>query len=111
MEKLQIPRNNFNIRQYLEPYILQNGHPIVNVERDYSCNTIKLKQTSSMAPKGFPDKKWWIPINIVGSHTRNFSSTSVNNWMNPHDEKLIADGLTHDDWWYIVNVQSFGNYL
>ncbi|XP_043485229.1 aminopeptidase Ey-like [Leptopilina heterotoma] len=110
MEKSQIKRNNFNIRNYLETYILQNGHPIVNIERDYSCNTIKLKQTSSIASKGFADQNWWIPINIVGSHTHNFSSTHVNSWMNPHDEKLIVDGLTHDDWWYIVNVQSFGLY-
>lgn len=111
MKESQLRRNDFNLRMYMEPYIVQEGYPIINVVRDYSCNTIKLTQTSSIESNDLVQQKWWVPINIASSNTLNFTSTFATNWINPHDEKLIADGLTHDDWWYIVNVQSTGNYF
>ncbi|XP_051168503.1 aminopeptidase N-like [Leptopilina boulardi] len=110
MRNTKLAKNNFNIRTYVEPYIVKQGYPTIFVKRDYGCNTIRMSQRIIIESIYSIYQKWWIPISIAQSSTINFGMTSLINWMNPHDEKLIIDGLNYDDWWYIVNVKSIGLY-
>ncbi|XP_033224230.1 aminopeptidase Q-like [Belonocnema kinseyi] len=101
--------NNFKIKKMLEPYISQQGFPLINVIRNYTSGVIKLTQECLMCKKNnLPESKWWIPINFATTSSPDFSSTLATHWMNPEDE-FVIEGVDPNDW-IIINIKSSAYY-
>lgn len=90
----------------MDTWTLQVGFPVVNVERDYTKNSIKLKQERFMLTKKNSTNLWWIPITFTDS-----SGQLTRVWMSKHENELILTNIsTESDDWLLMNVNQTGYY-
>ena len=102
--------HSFDIKKVMDPYISQEGFPLINVIRNYTTGVIKLTQECPACKENNKtESKWWIPINYVTKSSLNFSSTFATFWMDPEENELVIEGVDPDDW-IILNIKSNGNF-
>ena len=66
-------RNDLNVKTIMDTWTLQMGYPVVNVQRNYETNEIKLNQERFLlfkdsSIKDDHDYNWWIPISCTYSN-------------------------------------------
>lgn len=98
---------NLTIKEIMDTWTLQTGFPVVQIERDYTKNSIKLKQERFLINKVENNTNfWWIPITFTDS-----SRVLTRIWMSKYDNELILTNIsTESDDWLLVNVNQTGYY-
>ncbi|CAD6242385.1 GSCOCG00009475001-RA-CDS [Cotesia congregata] len=98
--------NSLNIKDFMDPWILQKGTPVLNVARNYETGETNITQTNSWDDL---DAQWTIPINYATKSNPDFSSTLPTLWMNKNETTITLPSINKDDW-IILNIQQRAMY-
>ncbi|XP_044586467.1 aminopeptidase N-like [Cotesia glomerata] len=98
--------NSLNIKEFMDPWILQKGTPVLNVTRNYETGETNITQTNSREDL---DAQWTIPINYATKSNPDFSSALPTLWMNKNETTITLPSIDKDDW-IILNIQQRSMY-
>ena len=80
------------IKSIMDTWTLQNGYPVVHVERNYQARSIKLTQRwfllnplNKVSQATFENKKWYVPFTYTTSNTKEFDFEQRPEWLKPDD--------------------------
>ncbi|KAK0167903.1 hypothetical protein PV327_001758 [Microctonus hyperodae] len=96
-----------NVKETMDPWIEQTGHPIVTVTRNYETGEVILTQKNAMPTN--PNNKWKIPLNYATKSNPDFSSTLPTMWFDKDKDNVTIPNVNKDDW-IILNIQQRGFY-
>ncbi|KAK0077293.1 hypothetical protein PV325_004171 [Microctonus aethiopoides] len=96
-----------NVKETMDPWIEQTGHPIVTVKRNYETGEVILTQKNAMPTN--KDNKWKIPLNYATKSNPDFSSTLPTMWFDKNKDNVTISNVNKDDW-IILNIQQRGFY-
>lgn len=99
---------SLNIKELMDPWILQKGTPALTVTRNYETGETNITQTNSV--NGDSDVRWTIPINYATKSNPDFSSALPTLWMNKNETTVTLPAIDKDDW-IILNVQQRGEQI
>ena len=107
----------YSIKQIMDTWTLQEGYPLLMVRRDYSRNTVTLKQKRFLLDPHAPNHtsiyvnpfkplefQWYIPYDYLID-----SNLSPFGWLPPNTTQEIATGQSPNDW-ILFNINEFGFY-
>ncbi|XP_057331891.1 leucyl-cystinyl aminopeptidase-like [Microplitis mediator] len=97
-----------DIKEFMDPWLEQEGAPVVNVTRNYETGETKVTQKNVRDVDS--NIKWKIPINYATESNPDFSSTVPIMWINRDEETITLPDISKDDW-IILNIQQRGYYL
>ena len=109
-------KGDVNVKEIMDTWTLQMGYPVVNVQRNYETNDIKLNQERFLLFKDASVKdeheyRWWVPISCTHSDG-DFSHTETNLWLKPNDVDTPAKDECNvpADTALVINIQQTGYY-
>lgn len=98
----------FNIKEFMDPWLEQDGAPIVTVTRNYETGETNVTQKNVQDVDS--NIKWKIPINYATESNPDFSSTRPTLWINRDEETITLPNISKDDW-IILNIQQRGRVI
>lgn len=100
-------KNNqsLNIKEIMDPWIKQTGHPMLNITRNYETGFINVTQNDITNSES--NNTWIIPLNFATSSQPRFNSTAPTHWINKSNENFPLNGIGKDDW-IVANIQQTG---
>ncbi|XP_070557594.1 aminopeptidase N-like [Ptychodera flava] len=117
LTKVDIGRNNVDVKKIMDTWTLQMGYPVVNVSRDKDDPTIihTTQQHFLLDPTDRPtDKygdmgyKWYVMLTYTHEGDQTFDNVG-RTWQNRGPADVQMTGVTSDDW-VLFNVHNVGYY-
>lgn len=101
-----------NVKETMTSWLVQSGHPTLNVTRNYTTGVTTVVQVSppNNVDQGIfanSTSKWWIPLTYATKSDLNFSSAVPRSWMSDKEASVTIDGIDKNDW-VIFNVRWTG---
>lgn len=97
-------------KEILINWVTTPGFPVINVTRNYKCQTATIVQSRLLAKSDIKhQEKYWIPLNYVTEDNLNFNDTKPTLWLGPNDTTVEISNITENKF-VIFNKQQFGEY-
>lgn len=95
-----------SVADVMDTWVLQPGFPVVTAVVKYREKKIEITQSRFVLNGAPDDSKWWIPISMTNSSSRDFSNTMPVTWLKNTSETLYIDVVL--DQWVILNINQTG---
>ncbi|KAF6206373.1 hypothetical protein GE061_017606 [Apolygus lucorum] len=99
------------VKEIMDSWTLQTGHPILYVERDYSTGKAYVSQSRFlMIPPAMDEVVnetcWWFPLTYTTQSASDFNSSATRDWLRCGQERVPLNNLQiREDEWLLVNVE------
>lgn len=112
-KQLALP-TNLTLKTIMDTWTLQTGYPVINVERNYVNNTVKIEQKRFLRDvikqKNDPEPCWWVPLSYSTKTERNFNQTIPKYWLSCPQTDYTIDNIVKSNEWIIFNNKMAGIY-
>ncbi|KAF5302440.1 hypothetical protein FQR65_LT08529 [Abscondita terminalis] len=99
--------DDVSIKQFIAPWITQDGYPIISVERNYENGSVVITQTGFINFHKTNNHLWYIPLTYLQPRSNNVGAI----WMKNTKHLFIQNfTLPNNTDWVLFNIEGTGMY-
>ncbi|KAK4881205.1 hypothetical protein RN001_004524 [Aquatica leii] len=101
--------DQMTVKEIMDTWTLQTGYPVLNVVRNYACNTALVMQERFLYDN-FNSKSnetktcWWVPITLMSERNLQLNNTQPRKWLTCPCGIDLMHEMPNKDEWVLFNV-------